>query len=92
MMRALMIQAGLVALALVFFAPETQAQGVDPRLPRMFYYPYHYFPHNYWPNTGPKGPEQPGQRPKVVRFHKGGLCSIRDSVENSTLPLPGRGK
>ena len=61
MMRALMIQAGLVVLALVFFAPETQAQGVDPRLPRMFYYPYHYFPHNYWPNTGPKWPEQPGQ-------------------------------
>ena len=61
MMRALFVQAGLIALLSAFVATTGQAQGVDPRLPKMFYYPYHYFPHNYWPNTGPKWPEQPGQ-------------------------------
>lgn len=53
----LVVALGLVALS----TTEAKAQGADPRLPRMFYYPYHYFLHSYAPSMGPKWPEGPGQ-------------------------------
>ena len=63
MRRTIQLVLGLViALGLAAFTGgEAKAQGADPRLPRMFYYPYQYFPHNYAPSMGPKWPEGPGQ-------------------------------